>query len=152
MTEVNQFSEILEAIGNTIFRADPAIGARVLMALPNRLAREAGKEILQRTEQMAQSAQQSQAEEKKIEAQADLANAEADRLRTVWLKLVVNVSPRDMQESPLGFQMLMRYLETLNLMQDARDQKDTSNGMAQMPMPSPVPGMPAPQPQPVGAQ
>jgi hypothetical protein len=109
-SQMMQFANILEAIGNTLLQLNPRFLAKFLGSLPNRYAREAGKFMAEEAERM----EQSQAQSAQMEAQAD-AKKSQDRKEIEEMKLMVpktafKLDPKEIQEAPMGAMAMMELL------------------------------------------
>lgn len=136
--ELRELAELFEAIGNSLFKMDPAMLGNFLVKWPNRYAREMGKWLAENAGAMAQSAQAA----KEAEAQGDLARQQAriegDLKQAAIPKVQIKMQPEDLKTAPVGFQVLAAWAEKQSLQATASTPTAPS---APIQPPAPAPAM-----------
>jgi Zn/Cd-binding protein ZinT len=114
--DLKNFVQIMEAIGNSIFKLmeiSPRMVAGFLASWQNRYAKETAKFLLEHADQVEQ--QQSQQGQAELQQQQEKMQMKYDtdmtKIRTPILQY--KVSPQDIQEAPFGFQIMMAMAEKL---------------------------------------
>jgi hypothetical protein len=110
-SQQKEFIEILEAVGNQLFKLDPTLLANIFSTYPNIFARETAKFLREygiRAEQA--QAQQAQAdlafEEKK---QLRLAKADSEKVKRP--KVSIKLDPQSLQDAPEGMKVLYQFIK-----------------------------------------
>lgn len=130
--ELQQFINIISAVGNQLFQLNPRVMAHILSSMHNRYARQAGQFIMQTAGQVEQQqAQAAQAEAEKEE------RIEDGRRAVDWAKLMTpgvdfKMTPEQMTEAPLGAQLMLQYSQQVG-------QAVRAQGQTQQPQEQPGP-------------
>lgn len=135
--EMTEFVELLEATGNSLMKLPPALIGILLGKLPNRFAQEAAQGLQKFGEQQGQAQQAAAQQEAAVKQQQEASQQalEADKIRKPRWNF--RLTPKDFEEAPKGFQVMMQMLGALN-------QPEPSPGQGQQQAPPPGAAQPEP--------
>ena len=143
--EMQEFKDMIAAVGNTLLQIDPDIIAAIWKDWPNRYCREAAEGLAQLAQKKQQAGQARQEQEHQLEL-AKVQGAQQTEIEKVKRpRWNIRLSPTDYQEAPDGFKMMMETLGQINATapqgspQAAQGPENQAAG--------PQPGAPAPQQQ-----
>jgi hypothetical protein len=139
-SQQKEFIEILEAVGNQLFKLDPTLLANIFSTYPNVFARETAKFLREygiRAEQA--QAQQAQAdlafEEKK---QLRLAKADSEKVKRP--KVAIKLDPQSLQDAPEGAKILYQMMKQYEAESERTAQEEQfQQTINQQPQPEEVP-------------
>ena len=122
-SQMKEFMQLLEAIGNQLFQLDPIFLGQTFSLFPNRFAREASKFLLEYGERQSQSQQAAQEAElaNDAEKQAQRKEIEMEKLRRP--KIAFKIGPKDIQEAPEGAKIMYQIMRSMEAERDAKDQQ-----------------------------
>lgn len=116
-----EFTEIMEATGNQLFKLDPTMLGAFLKIFPNKFAREAAKYILEN----GQALKQQEAQAAQMEAQADMDKidkrhkVEIAKLKTP--KVAFRFDPKAIEEAPEGAKLMYEIMSAYEQKNAAAD-------------------------------
>jgi hypothetical protein len=111
--DLQEFTEMIKGIGNTLFQMDPKLFGRILFSFPNKFAKEAGQFMLEQADGI-QQAQQSQVQaEQALEAQIEKGRRDVDWAKLSVPKSTFNFDPQGIEDAPQGAQIMMNYYNQL---------------------------------------
>lgn len=122
--ELKEFVSLLEAVGNTLFQIDPKVLATIFRGWPNYFARQAGQSLMQFAEQNQVQQQQSvmAEQEAKIAEAETKARVEMEKIKKP--RFNIRLSPTDLKEAPIGTQLFINMLNSINAPQDIPQEPD----------------------------
>jgi hypothetical protein len=109
--QMRDFMELLEAVGNQLFKLDPMFLGQTFSLFPNRFAREASKFLIEYGKRNQQADQQAamaeaQADREKIESRKFV---ELEKIKRP--KIAFKFSPQDIKEFPEGANLMYQWLK-----------------------------------------
>lgn len=131
-SQMKDFMQLLEAVGNQLFKLDPIFLGKTLGIFPNIFAREASKFLIEfgerQQQQMSQAAQlESQAE---IEKQRRLERIDMEKIKRP--KIAFKISPQDLVEAPDGAKVMYQMMKDYEATAEAeRAEEKQENQMQQ---------------------
>lgn len=106
--ELQEFVDLLRAVGNQLFQIDPEFMAQLFNAIPNRYSKMAANVLMKSAQQASQSAQQISQQEQQLEVQKETARRGVDVMKIQTPKMDLSVpSAQEIEEYPRGSQMVI---------------------------------------------
>lgn len=121
---LEEFVELLEAVGNTLFNINPKLLSNILLSIPNRYAKEAGQFLVEYSGEADQAQQQSAQMEQQTEMQKEKLRRTMDLLKINTPKVAFKLDSKDIAEAPMGAKVMMEIME-----QTQQKQKDVLAGL-----------------------
>ena len=115
--ELQQFINIISAVGNQLFQLDPKIMAYVLNSMHNRYSKQAGTYLMQTAEQLQQQQQQATQAEQQVELEKEKARRGVDIMKIQSPDVSFKFSPQDIEEAPMGAQMMFQIMNNMRSQQ-----------------------------------
>lgn len=146
--DLKNFVQIMEAIGNSIFKLmeiSPRMVAGFLASWQNRYAKETAKFLLEHAQMVEQQQQQQGQAEMEMDAQKAQMKYEVDMAKIAAPNINYKISPSDFgetsQEAMMGWQIMMQYA------QNKQNGPAVSNPQGGTPSPREAPPAAGPQPE-----
>jgi hypothetical protein len=143
---MQEFKEMIAAVGNTLLQMHPDMIAALWKDWPNRYCREAAEGFRQLSEKQGQAGQAKQQMENQIELAKTQGQQAVEMEKVKRPKWQIHMKPTDYQDAPEGFRMMMEVLGAINAAAP-QGSPQAAQGPEQ-PAAGPQPGAPAPQQQP----
>lgn len=144
--EMQEFKDMIAAVGNTLLQIDPDIIAAIWKDWPNRYCREAAEGLSQLAQKKQAAGQQKQQQEHELELAKTQGAQQTEIEKVKRPKWAIHIRPQDIQDAPEGFKMMMETLGQINA-SAPQGSPQAAQGPEQ-PAAGPQPGAPAPQQQP----
>ena len=113
-SELVRFTEMLEAIGNTLFQIDPSLLGTIFSSWPNYYARQAGESLRKFSEQQQQQQQSAMQAQTQAEMLKDQNKKEVEMERINKPRFNFRMSPQDLNEAPIGTKLFLNMLNAMN--------------------------------------
>ncbi len=130
--QMKDFMQLLEAVGNQLFKLDPIFLGQTLSMFPNRFAREASKFLIEYGQRnMTQQQEMMQSElEQDAAKQAQRKEIEMEKIKRP--RIAFKISPKDVQEAPEGAKILYQMMKAYEAETMAAEQEKASQEQQQM--------------------
>jgi hypothetical protein len=122
-SQMKEFMQLLEAIGNQLFQLDPIFLGQTFSLFPNRFAREASKFLMEYGERQMQAQQAAQQAETEVDMvkQQQRKEIEMEKLRRP--KIAFKLGPKDIQEAPEGAKIMYQIMRGMEAEAEQKEQQ-----------------------------